>query len=263
MRRIIFLPILLCSVSALSFFGASSPQESHLANVQQLTFGGKNAEGYFSPDGTKIIFQSNRPLKEGNPVRGCYQIYVMDIATREIDLLSTGAGGTTCSYLMNDGKHFIYSSTHEVSEECPTDPHGTERYQWAIHPFDIFQGTLDGKTVGRLTNNLGYDAEATVSPDGETIVFTSLRNDDLDLYLMNKSGENVRKLTSDYGYDGGAFFSPDGKKLVYRASHPKTRDEIDHYRELLSRNLVEPNEMQIFTINVDGSGKSQVTHNQG
>jgi Tol biopolymer transport system component len=110
-----------------------------------------------------------------------------------------------------------------------------------------------------LTDAEGYDAEATVSPDGKKIIFTSMRDGDLDLYSMNADGTNVKRLTTEPGYDGGAFFSPNGKQIVYRSYHPKTDAEIARYKQRLSENLIEPNNFEIWVMNADGTNKRQVT----
>lgn len=236
--------------------------ERHLKNIKQLTFGGDNAEAYFSPDSKKIAFQSN------NKAWGvsCDQIFMMDLnkpitnATQKAPMVSTGKGRTTCSYYMPNGKHILYASTHLGGENCPPEPPPSKRYLWPIYPdFDIFIADEKGKMVKQLTNTAGYDAEATVSPDGKKIVFTSTRNGDLDLYVCDIDGSNVKQVTFELGYDGGAFFSPDSKKLVFRASRPKTEEEVADYTNLLKQGLVAPTNMELYTCNIDGSDLKQIT----
>ncbi len=252
---------------------ATAGAERHLANIRQLTHGHKNAEAYFSFDGEKLIFQStNDWIKAGiagsatsenpNPQGlGCYQMYTMDLQSREIRLVSTGRGGTTCGYFFPGGRRVLYSSTHLAGPHCPPKPKRGPRYRWALHNFDIFSVRVDGQHLQRLTAASGYDAEATISPDGKKIVFTSMRDGDLELYTMDLDGTHFTRLTHEVGYDGGAFFSPDSRRIVYRASHPKTQPEIDTYRRLLGQNLVEPSQLEIYVMNADGSGKQQVTRN--
>lgn len=176
-------------------------KKHRLHNIRQLTFGGQNAEAYFSADGKKIIFQSTRPPY------GCDQIFTMDVNGRGIRRLSTGQGRTTCSFFFPDGKRFIYASTHLGGTDCPPPPDRSQGYVWPIYPeYDIFSARLDGSGLTRLTNTDGYDAEGVVSSDGKKILFTSMRAGDLDLYLMDADGTNVRRLTQEKGYDGGAFF---------------------------------------------------------
>lgn len=235
-------------------------QESHLKNVKQLTFGGDNAEAYFSFDDKHLVFQATNP-KWNAP---CDQIFVMPIDGYEGDqppLLSTGKGRTTCSYFLPGNQKILYASTHHASEECPEAPRLMNgKYVWGIFPsFDIFVADLKGNIIKQLTDNPGYDAEATVSPDGKKIVFTSMRTGDLELFTMDIDGSNVVQVTDELGYDGGAFFSPDSKKLVFRASRPKTEAEKKNYTDLLSQGLVQPTEMELFTCNVDGSDLKQVT----
>jgi Tol biopolymer transport system component len=244
--------------------------ERHLANIRQLTFGRQNAEAYFSFDGTKLIFQSTnnwmrdsaassqKPAESG---LGCYQMYVMDVESGAVRLVSTGKGATTCGYFYPGDRRVLYSSTHAAGPDCPPKLKRDGAYRWALDDYDIYSVRLDGQQMQRLTSSPGYDAEATISPDGKTIVWTSVKDGDLDLYAMNLDGTNVRRLTDDVGYDGGAFFSPDSKRIVYRAAHPTDPTEIAKYKELLAQRLVEPGQLEIFVINVDGSGKKQVTSN--
>lgn len=239
-------------------FGQPSPLtaagERRLQNVKQLTTGGENAEAYFSPDGGQLIFQSKR---DG---RGCDQIYTMNIDGSNVKMVSTGAGRTTCSYFYNGGRDILYGSTHLGSRECPPNPDFSKGYVWAIYPsYDIFAAKADGSKPKQLTKTPGYDAEATVSPDGKKIIFTSMRDGDLDLYVMDKSGKNVKRLTTELGYDGGAFFSPDSKQIVYRAFHPKTEAEVARYKDRLANNLIEPTVFEVWVMNADGTSKRQVT----
>ncbi|MFN4985571.1 MAG: hypothetical protein ACK5BQ_02575 [Ignavibacteria bacterium] len=238
--------------------------EPHLQNIRQLTFGGDNAEAYFSPDGKKLAFQSN--FKGWG--HSCDQIHALTIADAKDSsyrppLISTGKGRTTCSYFMPDGKHILYASTHLAGEACPPEPppRKDRKYLWQVLPtYDIFVADENGKISQRMTDRDGYDAEATVSPKGDKIVFTSDRSGDLELWTMNIDGSDQRQVTNQLGYDGGAFFSPDGKKLVFRASRPTTDSAKTEYKELLSQGLVAPTNMEIYTCNVDGSDLKQLTN---
>ncbi len=229
--------------------------ERHLRNVKQLSFGGENAEAYFSGDGRQLIFQSKRDGHE------CDQIYTMRADGQgEPRMVSTGMGRTTCSYIFPGGRRILYASTHMGGKECPPPPDFSRGYVWAIYPsYDIFAARPDGSGVRRLTRASGYDAEATISTDGRRIVFTSMRDGDLDIYTMDANGRNVRRLTSALGYDGGPFFSADGRQIVYRAYHPKTPEEIARYKQKLTEDLIEPNVFEIWVMNADGTRKRQVT----
>lgn len=247
--------------SAISFISFS--QEKHLKNIQKLTFGGDNAEAYFSPDSKKLTLQVT------NKAFGvlCDQIYSLDLTETEFNdkslkLISNGQGRTTCSYFMPDGKHILYASTHAANHSCPPLPKPREgKYLWSIYPeFDIYISDLNGNIVKQLTNQSGYDAEAVVSPDGKKIAFTSTRSGDLELWTMDIDGNNLKQITNGLGYDGGSFFSHDSKKLVFRSSRPKTEKEIADYKELLADGLVAPSEMEIYTCNIDGSDLKQITH---
>ena len=250
-------------LSAFLLLGTSAwAQEPHLQNIRQLTFGGDNAEAYFSFDNSKLTLQITHP-KQGIP---CDQIYMIDLNNEDKVVpkrISNGKGRTTCSYFMPGDKSILYASTHAAADSCPPAPgHRKDgKYLWPLYnSFDIYVADLNGKIEKQLTHEPGYDAEATVSPDGKKIVFTSDRSGDLELYIMDIDGKNVKQLTSGLGYDGGAFFSPDSKKLVYRASRPKTPEEVAEYKQLLSEGLVAPTNMEIYTCNVDGSEQKQLTH---
>lgn len=257
MKHLSFICILL-----LTCFSVNAQTEKHLKNIKQLTFGGDNAEAYFSRSGKQISFQSNY-AEWGLQ---CDQIFMMDLQKEVKDsaakpqLISTGKGRTTCSYFMPDGKHILYASTHASNDSCPPVPHIKGKYIWPIYnTFDIYVADLKGKIVKQLTNNPGYDAEATVSPKGDKIVFTSTRSGDIELWVMDINGKNPKQITNELGYDGGAFFSPDGKKLIFRASRPKTEDEIKEYKELLAQGLVAPTNMELFVCDADGKNLQQVT----
>ena len=236
-------------------------KEANLKDVKQLTFGGDNAEAYFSFDNKHLVFQATNE-KWNAP---CDQIFYMPTSgysDTQPPLISTGKGRTTCSYFMPDGKSIIYASTHHGNEACPEAPRTMNgKYVWGIFPdFDIFQADLEGNIIKQLTDSPGYDAEATISPDGKKIVFTSTRTGDLELYVMDIDGGNLIQVTDDLGYDGGAFFSPDSKKLVFRASRPNTAEDIKTYKDLLSQGLVQPTAMELFVCNIDGSDLKQVTN---
>ena len=237
------------------------PEETHFKSLCQITFGGDNAEAYWSFNDKKLVFQSNNKAWNVN----CDQIFLMNandtFKDRIPPMISTGKGRTTCSYFLPDNKHFIYASTHLGGGDCPDIPLRKDgKYVWPIYDtYDIFVADLKGNIVGQLTNEPGYDAEATVSPKGDKIVFTSTRNGDIDLYTMNLDGSDIKQITDKLGYDGGAFFSPDGTKIIFRASRPKT-DEIKDYKDLLAQGLVQPTEMELFICDADGSNLRQLTH---
>ena len=238
------------------------PEEKHLANVRQITYGGDNAEAYWSRDDKKIIFQATNKIWGAE----CDQIYMFDLKDwkKEVlpPLISTGEGRTTCSFFMPDGKSIVYASTHEADAKCPHSPERRPdgKYVWPIYnSFDIYQSDLKGNIIKKLTNEPGYDAEATVSPKGDKIVFTSTRSGDLELYTMNLDGSNVKQITNQLGYDGGAFFSPDGTKLLFRASRPKTAEDVKVYRDLLKEGLVQPTNMELHICDIDGSNLKKIT----
>src|SRR5581483_5138864 len=230
-------------------------REIHLRHVKQLTFGGQNAEAYFSFDGSRLVFQSTREPYE------CDQIFVMNADGSDQRLVSTGQGRTTCGFFFRDGRHLLYSSTHLSSPACPPRPDYSKGYVWAVYSaFQIFYAAVDGKILRQLTRGPGYNAEATVSPDGQKIVFTSSRDGDLEIYTMKTDGSGAKRLTHQLGYDGGPFYSPDGKWIVYRAHHPSDQAQVARYQELLARELVEPMRMDLYVMREDGSAARQITH---
>jgi len=235
-------------------------EETHLKNIRQLTFGGDNAEAYFSFDDQHLVLQRAYDA-ENIP---CDQIYYGKIPVSpdedfEMNLVSTGKGRTTCSYFMPGDSLIIYASTHTAGEDCPPEPDRSMGYVWPIYnSYELFIADLNGNIRQQLTDNEFYDAEATVSPQGDKIVFTSTRNGDLDLYTMDIDGTNIQQITDVPGYDGGAFFSPDGSKLIFRASRPEG-EELEDYRNLLKEGLIRPGALELFVCDADGSNLKRIT----
>ncbi len=233
------------------------PEETHLQNVRQLTFGGDNAEAYWSFSGDRLIFQTNKaPYK-------CDQIEIMNASGQgKSQLVSTGKGRTTCAYFLKGDQEILYASTHEASPECPTPPDNSKGYLWGLFDFDIYKAKPDGSDLRTLAAAPGYDAEATVCATDGSIIFTSTRSGDLELWRMDADGGNLRQLTHTPGYDGGAFFSADCSKIVWRASRPTGKD-LEQYNELLKQKLVKPTKMDIWVANADGTEARQVTYLAG
>lgn len=228
--------------------------EPHLTNVRRLTSGGENAEAYFSRDGAWITFQSTR---DGNK---CDQQYVMRSDGSELHRVSNGHGKTTCGWFLPGSERLFFGSTHGADSACPPRPDFSKGYVWGLDPFDIYTVGRDGRDLRRLTKYGVYTAEGVLSPDGKTIVFTSLKDGDLDIYTMSVDGTNVRRLTNTLGYDGGPWWSPDGKKIVYRAYHPTDSAEVADYRDLLGQRMIRPSKMELFVMSPDGSDQRQITH---
>ena len=253
-----------CSTTGSSNAGAAAtpaadgtlvlPGERHIRNVRQLTFGGNNAEAYFSRDGKHLIFQ-----RQEDAQRGCDQQYVIGVDGRGLRRVSNGEGRTTCGYFFDNDRRILYSSTHEHSPECPAPPDRSQGYVWPLGHFEIYSQRLDGGDHRKLTSNGAYNAEATVSPDGSRIIFTSTRDGDIELYTMRTDGSDVRRITRRVGYDGGAFFSPDGRQIVWRAQYPATATDTADYRRLLDQRLVRPSRLELWVANADGTSPRQVT----
>ncbi|MFN0130212.1 MAG: M28 family peptidase [Verrucomicrobiales bacterium] len=257
---------------------AVAAEAEFLKNVRQLTFDGRRSgEGYFSSDGKKLVFQSER--EAGNPF---YQIYLMDLETGDTTRISPGVGKTTCAWVHPDGKTILFASTHEDTAagekqegEIRQRAEGTQRrYAWDYdETFELYAasgsnsgapadrtGAQPGVRLQRLTEALGYDAEGAYSPDGKRIVFASNRDaysrelspDEkarleidkqyfCDIYVMNADGTGVRRLTDVPGYDGGPFFSADGSKICWR--------RFDENGE----------RAEIWTMDADGANQRQIT----
>jgi TolB protein len=232
------------------------PDERHFRNLRQLTRGGENAEGYWSPDGQQLIYQ-RRNAAEG---LACDQEFVLDVATGQSRRVSNGKGRTTCGYFYDGGRRVLYATTALADAACPPAADMSKGYVWPMHAgFDIVSHAADGSAFKRLTDTPGYDAEATVSPDGKTIVFTSVRDGDLEIYTMSTDGTNVKRLTHEPGYDGGPFFSPDGQRIVYRRDAYPDDAALGRYKELLAQHLYRPGVLEIWVMDKDGSNKRQVT----
>lgn len=227
--------------------------ETRLANVRALTNGGENAEAYWSADGKSITFQSTR---DG---RACDQQYVMRADGSNVRRVSNGDGKTTCGWFLPGAARVLFGSSHAHQKECPQKPDASAGYVWPLDPFDIYTANVDGSDLKRLTTFDKYTAEAVVSPDGKRIVFTSLKDGDLEIYTMNVDGTDVRRLTHTPGYDGGPWWSPDGKRIVYRAHHPQDEAQLADHRSLLAQNMVRPSRVELFVMNADGSEQRQVT----
>ena len=235
--------------------GGTEGLEVRLTNLRQLTYGGQNAEAYYSFSGDQLIFQTTR---EGVP---CDQIYTMGLDGTDSQMVSTGDGRTTCGYFFPDGESILYASTHLGGAECPPEPGFEQGYVWAIHDsYDIFRANPDGSGLTRITETDGYDAEATIGPDGR-IAFTSVRDGDMEIYSMNGDGSDVQRLTDSPGPDGGPFFSPDGSKIVFRGQDLEPGAVLDQYQSRLDQGLWSPNatDIDIFVMDADGSNRRRVT----
>ncbi len=277
MKKIILFPILVAT--SLSFQARSadkadgkssaadlySTKNTVISSPRQITFvGPKSGEGYFSADGSKMIFQSERT--EANPF---YQMFLLDFPTGKVTQLSPGNGKTTCGWIHPSMKKAMWSSTHQdpqwkkkKEEELANRQKAVKaKYSWNFdETYDIYESDLKGKSVKKLTKEKGYDAEGSYSPDGNWIAYASnahaytstLSDEDkkvfeqdpsgqMDIYIMKSNGQGKKRLTTTLGYDGGPFFSADGKKITWRRFSPNGMTA------------------EIYTMNVDGSAQKQIT----
>ncbi len=234
------------------------PGETHFAHLWKLTAGGQNAEAYWSRDGRKLIWQLT---DERWP---CDQQWVLDLATGARTRVSPGTGRTTCGYFYDRDRRVLFASTHAGGDSCPPPPDMSQGYVWPLHPsYDLWTARPDGSDLRRLTDRPGYDAEATVSPDGRWIVFTSARDGDVDLYRMRPDGTGLTRLTHEPGYDGGAFFSHDGRRIVWRTHRTDDSAARATFASLLARDLVKPSKMDLWVMEADGSRQRRLTDDPG
>ena len=228
--------------------------ETHLRNIRQLTFGGNNAESYFSKSGKQLVFQRQEEVG-----KGCDQQYIINVDGTGMRRVSNGLGRTTCGYFYDNDRRVLYSSSFKHDAACPAPPDQSRGYVWPLGHLEIYTSKTDGTDLRQLTDNGAYNAEATVSPDGRRIIFTSTRDGDIELYVMDIDGTNIRRITNRIGYDGGAFFSPDGKRIVWRAAYPATARDTADYQGLLAARLVRPARTEVFIADADGGNVRQVT----
>ncbi len=232
-------------------------EETNLSNVRQLTFGGQNAEAYWSADGKKITFQTRQPEFPDE------QIFTMNADGSDKQLVSTGKGRCTCSYFTPDRKWLYFSSTHEVNEGPQKPLDMSKGYFWMVNPqFSLYRRSTDPKNpkIERILKLDGYAAETTIAPNGKYMTFTAKKNGDLDIYRANLDGSNLVRLTDEYGYDGGPFVSWDSKKIVYRRDLIENDQEKADYTRLLAEDLVRPSKLEIWIMDADGANKKQVTN---
>jgi hypothetical protein len=273
---------LVCSLLALSACAGSpitrleSVQplagEVRFASLRQLTYGGTNAEAYWSFDGGRLVFQHKgkwlRGAPEGESASGpeCDQIYSIRTDGSGLMPISRGAGRTTCGFFSPEDDRVLFSTTVSAGRQCPPNPDFSKGYVWPIYEsYQIHAARPDGSDPIPAEPGAprAYTAETTVCQDG-SVVFTSDRDGDLELYVgklgsMGTIG-SIRRVTRMTGYDGGAFFSPDCKRIVWRASRPRPGKETEEYQELLEKNLVRPGELELWIADADGTHARELTH---
>jgi TolB protein len=233
---------------------SQNPDEGHLSNLRQLTFGGQNAEAYWSKDGKTITYQTLQP---GFPDE---QIFTMNADGSNKRLVSTGKGRCTCSYFTPDKRFIYFSSTHEKNEGPQKKLDRSKGYVWMVNPdFSLYRYDTSLKTVNSVLKLNGYVAETTIDPNGKYMTFTSDKDGDLEVYRSDLDGKNIVRLTNEKGYDGGPFVSWDGKKIVWRRDLVENDEEMKDYQDLLKEHLVRPSKLEIWIMNSDGTDKKQLT----
>ena len=239
----------------LVLFGCESSVNYTLQNTKQLSFQGDNGEAYFNTDNSKVVFQSKRNNNE------CDKLYIVDIDGKNFSEFPLQDGAFTCAYYSLDDSYIFFSSTMHLGNECPEiykDPH-PRKYIWPLRDYEIFR--YDGDEVIQLTNNPGYNAETTIHPKEQKVIFTSLRDGDINLFEMDYNGDNVVQITTEYGYDGGAFYSPEGDRIVWRAWYPSTPEEKEKWKNNLTKKFIESVPLDIYVAQRDGSNKLRLTNN--
>jgi len=232
--------------------------EKHMKNITQLTFDGSNGEAYFSPDGRRLIYQSN------TGGYACDKIWMMNTDGSDKHMVSPDHGANTCSFFFPDNKRIVFASTSHLPGDCPPKPKTPQvavGHVWPLYPYNIFTANANGSNLKKITDNPEYDAEPIISSDGKQIVFGSKRYDDFDVYIMNSDGTNIRRLTDKTGYDGGPWLSPDGKKIVWRAWYPETEEEKAQWHDCMENNYIVPVPLALWVMDSDGSNKRMILRN--
>ncbi len=244
-----------CAAAPAAPVAAGSAREPRLANVTALTDDGDNGEAYWSWDGTRLIWQSNRGGQ------ACDKIWAMNADGSGKRMVSPDHGAHTCSFFLPGDRRIVFSSTSHLPGACPPKPEVKgHRYVWNLYPYDIFAADADGSNLVRLTDNPKYDAEPVPRADGR-IVFGSQREGDFDLYAMDADGGNVTRLTDRVGYDGGPWWSPDGTKIAWRAWYPETTEEKALWADCMANDYIVAVPLDLWVMDADGGNKRRLTHN--
>ncbi len=240
---------------ALLIISCKANYEFELQNVKQLSFKGDNGEAYFNADNSKVIFQSKRDKND------CDKLYIVDIDGKNLTEFPINEGAFTCAYFSLNDQYIFFSSTMHLGKDCPEiykDPN-PRKYIWPLRDYEIYR--YNNAEIKQLTNHPGYNAETTIHPTEKKVIFTSLRNGDINLFEMDYDGNNVIQITNEYGYDGGAFYSPDGNRIVWRAWYPSTDKEKDMWKNNLSKKFIESVPLDIYVAKRNGSEKERLTNN--
>tara|TARA_B100000809_G_C15120572_1_gene524109 strand:- start:600 stop:1631 length:1032 start_codon:yes stop_codon:yes gene_type:complete len=250
MRQLYILVLLLFSCS-----DSSSSSSFSIENIQQLTFTGDNGEGYLNEEETQIIFQSKRDSNE------CDKLYLVDIDGKNLREFPIKDGAFTCAHYALENEFIFFSSTMKDGPECPEiyKHPNPRKYIWPLRNYEIYK--WDGNTATQLTNVPGYNAETTIHPTERKVIFTSMREGDIDLYEMDYDGNNIKRITKEFGYDGGAFYSPDGNSIIWRAWYPSNDEEKEKWSTNLSNRYIDAVPLDIYMAKRDGSNKKRLTNN--
>ena len=240
---------------SLLFLSCNHSPNFSITDIKQLSFEGDNGEAYFNHDNSKLIFQSKRENSE------CDKLYLIDVNGESLIPFALTDGAFTCAYYSLNDQYIFFSSTMKDGPDCPEiyQHPNPRKYIWPLRNYEIFR--WDGSEAIQITDYPVYNAEATIHPTEEKIIFTSLRDGDIDLYEMDYNGENLKRITTEFGYDGGAFYSPDGDNIVWRAWYPQTDEEKEQWSTNLTNLHIDAVPLDIYIAKRDGSNRKRLTDN--
>jgi len=233
--------------------------EAHFKHLWQVTSGGENTRPRWSPDGDQIAYQfSNLALGIE-----CDLVRVQDLDTGRLDRVSSGNGVSNVGGYLKGGRQVIFASTHAIQSDCPAPPDQALGHVRSLDPaYDLYVVDLDSHDSRVVVDDAGHDAQASVSPGGDRIVFCSLRSGDAELWSCDSNGGELRQLTRSPGHEADPQWSADGSRIVFAATDfdPLREDaHLGKYRDQLARWSAAPGSMKIEVMAADGAERRTVT----